>query len=389
MKILQMFPFFSSSYYGGVFAVGYALSKALTVRGHDVVVYTTDFKFSHQLADSTEIKVCPFPIQLKLAGFLITPAIRGEMRRNLKEFNIIHSHNFRGFQEILLYYYAQRYNIPYLIDAHGSIPRTGKKFLKWLFDIFFGYRILRNAARVIAETEVGAKEYEEIGISRDKVVLLHPPSPIVEFSQLPPIGCFRSKYNIKGKHIIMFLGRVHWIKGIDFLIESFCELTQLRNDVILAVVGFDDGHKSALEDLVNRLNLSSRVLFTGFLEGEEKLAALVDADIVVQTSRYEQAAGAPFEAVLCGTPIVVSKHTGAGEDVKRLDAGYLVEFGNKKELAEIINRILEEPSEARDKAKRAAKYIRENLSMSKRVEDYEKLYIECIGESKYKKGSRK
>ena len=89
--------------------------------------------------------------------------------------------------------------------------------------------------------------------------------------------------------------------------------------------------------------------------------------------------------MLCGTPIIVTKHTGAGEDVKRLDAGYLVEFGNKRELAEIINRILEDPSEARDKAKRAAKYIRGNLSMSKRVEDYENLYVECVGEKRHEK----
>jgi len=126
-----------------------------------------------------------------------------------------------------------------------------------------------------------------------------------------------------------------------------------------------------------------------FLGGEKKFSALVDADVVVQPSRYEQAAWAPIEAVLCGTPIIVTKHTGAGEDVKRLDAGYLVELGNKKELAETTNRILDNPSEARDKAKMAAKYIRENHSMSKKVEDYEKLYIECVEESKHRKGSRK
>ena len=78
--------------------------------------------------------------------------------------------------------------------------------------------------------------------------------------------------------------------------------------------------------IVSDLNIEDRVVFTGFLGGEYKNSALVDSDIVVQLSRQEQGAWAPLEAVLCETPIVVTDHTGTGEDIKRMDAGYLVKF---------------------------------------------------------------
>ena len=390
MKILQMFPFFSLSYYGGIFTVGYSLSKALAARGHDVVVYTTDLKFSHQLIDSTDIKVHPFPARLKLAGFLITPAMQREMRRNLREFDIIHCHNFRGFQEILLDYYARRYGIPYLIDAHGSTLRTGKRFLKWLFDIFFGYRILRNAARVIAETEVGVKEYEEMGTSRDKIVLIYPPFPVEEYSQLPPPGYFREKFKIHETHIILFLGRINWIKGLDFIVKSFRILHNQREDVILVIVGNDDGYKSTLEGLINKLDLQDKVLFTGFLAGEKKKEALVDTSIMVQTSIYEQGLSlACVEAILCNTPIIVSKNTGAGEDILRMGGGYVIKYGNEEEMVTTINEILDRPGEAADTTLKMKKYIETNMSMAKRIEEYEKLYIQCIEESRYKKGNRK
>ena len=123
-------------------------------------------------------------------------------------------------------------------------------------------------------------------------------------------------------------------------------------------------------------------MFTGFLGGDDKLSALVEADVVAQTSVYEQGAWAPFEAVLCGTPIIVTGHTGAGEDVKRLDAGYLVEFDNKDEIAGLILKVFEDPTEAKTKARQAADYIRRNMSMASRIEDYEKLYTECIEERK-------
>jgi len=288
----------------------------------------------------------------------------------------------------VVHHYAKKYDIPYVLDTHGTLPRMiqGERDFKWLlkllFDIAFGDRILRDASRVIAETEVGVEEYKEMGVEEEKIILLPPPFAVEEFSQLPPSGQFRNRYQIIDKHIVMFLGRIHQIKGLDFLVEAFYELTGSRDDVILAIVGSDDGYKSSLEKLIRRLALADKVLFTGFLAGEEKFSALVDADAVVQTSRYEQGAGVPFEAVLCGTPIIVTKHTGAGEDVKRLDAGYLVEFGNRKELAEIINKILSDPSEARNKAKKAAQYIRENRSMAGRIGEYEKVYTSCVEEAK-------
>lgn len=165
--------------------------------------------------------------------------------------------------------------------------------------------------------------------------------------------------------------------------ESFNQLAKSRNDVILVIVGNDDGYKSTLEKLIKDLDLSDRVLFTGFLDGTAKLSALVDADVVVQTSVYEQGAWAPFEALLCNTPIIVSSNSGAGEDVKKIDAGYLVEHGNKKELSDIIQNVLDNPTEAKEKTKKAKEYIMSNLSLDKGIEKYEKLYREVS--ERYKK----
>ena len=171
-------------------------------------------------------------------------------------------------------------------------------------------------------------------------------------------------------------------RSLDFLVEGFADLAKPRDDVLLAIVGPDDGYRAALEQVIEREGLAAKVLFTGFLGGEDKLAALVDADAVVQTSRYEQGAWAPFEAVLCGTPIVVSGNSGAGEDVKRIDAGYLVDFGDRAELRDTLAYILDHPDEARQRARRAKAYIEANLSMANRIRDYEALYEECVAEGR-------
>ncbi len=390
MRILHIFSFLSPNANGTITLIR-QLSLALAQRGHEVGVFTSDFELSKEYIDSLKpVKIYAHPIWLNLPGLYLylSSGMISEAKKIVKEFDIVHLHCFRSLQNMVVCHYAKKYGVPFVLDAHGSVLRVtaDKKGPKWLlrvlFDVFYGYRMLKEASKVIAETEVGVKEYEELGVENEKIVLIPPPFSVDEFSQLPAFGQFRSKYGIDEKRLVMFMGRINQIKGLDFLVESFYQLTQLRNDVILAIVGPDAGYKAVLEDLIDRLNLSSKVVFTGFLGGEERLSALVDADVFVQTSRYEQGAWAPFEAVLCGTPIIVTGHTGAGEDVKRLDAGSLVEFGNRKELAELILRILEDPAEAESKASKAAKYIRENMSITKRIEDYEKLYVKCMEENK-------
>ena len=391
MRILQVFNFFSLPHGGGTVAVIYQLSRALMQRGHEVAIYTSDFELDQDYINSLQgISVHPFHCWLNLSGLYIIPDMVKEAKRKLKDFDIIHLHCHRSFQNIMIHRYAKKYGVPYILQAHGSTLRTlGKRRLKWLFDVAFGYRILRDASRVITDSKVGINEYKEAGVNPDKILLIPLAHDNEKFSQLPPPGIFRRKYNIKEKHIILFLGRVHWIKGLDFLIESFYELTHDRKDVILVIVGSDDGYKSTLERLIEKLNLSDKVLFTGFVDEEDKISALVDATVLVQPSVYEHAAWASFEAILCNTPIIVSKNTGAGDDVSKIDAGYLVEYGNRKELKDTIQKVLDNSAEATSKTQRAKHWIITNLSMGKQIEEYEKLYKEVIADFHERKAKNK
>ena len=386
MRILHVFDFFSP-HGGGTVDVVYKLSRALAKRRHEVTIYTSDFKLDREYINSLpEVNVRPFHCISSLAGFYLIPAMVMEAKRCLRDFDVIHLHSARSFQNIVIHHYAKKYGIPYALDTHGSLPRTVtgggafKPTLKQQFDIAFGNRILRDAHMLIAETDVGVKEYIRFGASEGKITLIPPPFDTEWFSKLPPPGLFRKKYGITEKKIVMFLGRINRIKGLSFLLESFNELSKSRDNAILVIVGNDDGYQSTLESEIAELNLSGKVLFTGFLGGQDKLSALVDADVFVQTSIYEQGAWAPFEAVLCGTPIIVSNNSGAGEDVKKIDAGYLVEYGNRNDLKDKIQYVLDNPTEAEEKTHKAKKYLETNRSFAKEVEQYENLYKEIVEE---------
>ena len=389
MKILQVIAaFYPAQAYGGTVEVAYRLSKELVRRGHEVTVYTSDSldKYHRQKSRVSEIdgiKIYYFKtLNNRLAWthrLIFTPGILPQLRREINSFDIVHLHSYYTFLNIATHHYAKRYGIPYIFQANSSIlPIFQKQRLKKFFNLFWGYRILKDASKVIAGTEMEIEETKSMGVNEEKIALILPGYDVNYFSDLPDLGQFREKFGIKEKKIILFLARIHKIKGIDFLVKSFSELIRSRDDIVLVIVGPDDGYKPAIKKLISELNISNNVLFTGFLGGEEKLSAYVDATMLVQPSKYERFCGSPFEAILCNTPIIVTKNTGCGNFVHKMDVGYTVDYGNVNELRNTMEEILNNLPEAHVKIQRGKQYIMSNLTLEKQVEKYEKLYQSAI-----------
>tara|TARA_Y100000748_G_C15501678_1_gene490390 strand:+ start:3898 stop:5040 length:1143 start_codon:yes stop_codon:yes gene_type:complete len=379
MKILHAFIFFSIKHAGGTSDLMYKIAKAQKKADLSPIILSGDYKFDYELAKSlTGVDFIICKSFFDKLGFSIMPSMIWKLIKVSKDIDVVHMHVFRTFQNIILYFFCKIYSIPYVMDAHGAVPyHENKKFLKKLFDFVIGKRMLRDAKALVAETDVGRQEYMEIipELNEKEIVVLSPPFDTDEFIHLPDKGNFRKKFNIEiEKKIVMFLGRIHYIKGNDFLIKGFAEALKRREDLFLVLVGPDDGHMNECKQLVENLGIKENVLFTGFLGGEHKNSALLDADIVVQLSRFEQGAWAPLEGVLCKTPIIVTSDTGTGEDVRRLNAGYLVDFDNNRMLADAIINILDDYDTAKELTYKARNYIIENLSMNARIGEYTELY---------------
>ncbi len=379
MKILHSFILFSVEIGGGTSDFIYKICKAQAKAGLKPTVLSGSYAFDQELANSLD--GVDFHVEktwLHKQGFSLMPGLVLWCRNNLHQYDVVHMHVYRTFQNLVLYYYCRKYNIPYVMDAHGSVPYfTRKNFTKRMFDKFIGKSILKNASVLLAETEVGVDEYINLDntINRDKVVVLSPPFDTDEYLKLPKKGDFRKKYNISlDEKVISFLGRVHYIKGNDFLIKGFAEFAKCNQNSKLVIIGPDDGHMIECKEIVDDLGIKDRVIFTGFLGGEYKNSALVDSDIVVQLSRQEQGAWAPLEAVLCETPIVVTRHTGTGEDIKRLNAGYLVDFDDVIGLSNIFANIFDNYDSAMNKTLKAKQYIEQYLSFNCRVGEYTDIY---------------
>jgi len=126
-----------------------------------------------------------------------------------------------------------------------------------------------------------------------------------DYRELPPRGMFASQWGLQDRKIVLFLGRLHWVKGADILIEALSRLSEFTGlHVVLA--GPDDGASNALQSLVKAKSLEQRVTFTGFLDQTHKLRAIVDSEVVVIPSRREGFPLALLEAFACQRPVVLT-----------------------------------------------------------------------------------
>ena len=375
MRILQVFSFFSLPHGGGTVEVIYKLSKALMQSGHEVTVYTSDFELDQEYIDSLRgVKVQLFHSWLDLLGLHLTPSLIMEAKTKLTDFDIIHLHGNRSVQTIIIHHYAKKYGIPYILQAHGSVlPMFQKQRLKKFFDRLFGYAILRDASKLIALTETEVKHYKKMGVDDKKIEIVPNGIDLSEYDNLPERGEFRRKYGMgDNEKIILYLGRIHKIKGIDLLVEAFADLIKEVDDVRLVIVGQDDCFLSTLKKQIEDLGIGNRILFTGPLYGMDKLEAYVDADVYVLPSIYEIWGLTALEACACGTPVIVTDMCGIA-DIIGGNVGYVVEY-DKNKLRNVIIKVLSDDESRRRFGKDGRKLVREAFGWLAIIKQIEKIY---------------
>lgn len=385
MKVLQVIEFFSPLHGGGSIEVVYQLSRALAQAGHEVTIYTSNFELDQEYIDSLEgVKVYPFRgVQLGRLGFgfYFAPGMIHKLRRDIKGFDIVHMHNYITFQNLAACHYANKYDIPCVLQAHGGIARVmGKQMINRMFDILFGYRILKGASKVIAVSDREVKEYEQAGVDHCKITTIPHGLGIESFNSLPAPGEFRERNNIKEKWMVLFLGRIHKIKGLAFLVESFSELVKEIKDVVLVIAGPDAGYEKELRMLIKTKNCHDKVRFTGYLGGREKMSAYADADVLVCPSIYEVFGLVPFEAIMCGTPAIVTDVCGCSEWIRKSGAGYLIKYGDVLGLKETIIKCLTDNAEVKKMIRQGKEYIGNNLHWAQVAREIENIYAACISQ---------
>lgn len=381
MRILQVSPFFSPQM-GGSARVVFQISKHLANRGHEVLVVSGNFGVKNsQFCTNGEFEQVLLPSVISKWGFYLTPGLIVWVKNNIGFFDIVHLHEMRTFQNIIVKQFSTNKGIPYVLSAHGTFPIIGqRKSAKRVYDCLFGRSILSHANRLIAVSEAELQEFRSIPFSGDRIRLVYNGLDLSEYSHLPKQGIFRNKLSIRDAKIkvILYTGRLHRQKGLIHLITAFSELRSRGKEYVLVIVGPDGGELAHMQNVIARLRVEDSVLIVGPLYGTNKLAAMADADVLAYPAYHEIFGLVPFEALMCGTPVVVCEGCGMGQLIGQAGAGYLVPFGDTTALASALEKAIDHRDEALDKVYKGQTFIQERLDLNRIIFQLENLYFEVI-----------
>jgi glycosyltransferase involved in cell wall biosynthesis len=394
LKILSVIPyFFPASAYGGPVPIVYWICRNLVELGHEVTVFTTDAcdgknrlkVVTGEPVDVDGIKTYFFKnVSNSLAyhkRMFFSPGLIPVTKRKVKNFDIIHLHDFYTFHNAVVGNYANKYKIPFVITPHGAldpIRRKQKNFLKEVYIHLWGQRLLRDAKKIIVTAQAEVEQCLLGGINEDKIEVIPNGVTLSEFQSLYSKEETRKKYHFsRSDEVIVYLGQIHRVKGLDLLVKAFSRMMKENPKAKLLIIGPDSGYLPTLKDLIKRKKIPrNKIVFTGLLDGKEKFSLLASGDIFVYPSYSEGFAVAILEAMAAGLPVLITDKCYFPE-VAKGKAG-LVVHPEEQEIHEALLELLSDSQLRKKMGANSKKLIQQKFVWPKIVKRLEKIYYQVV-----------
>lgn len=218
--------------------------------------------------------------------------------------------------------------------------------------------LAQQADLLIASTEDESRDLiESYGADPERVSVV---APGVDLATFRPIDRYeaRRKIGAGAGSLLLFVGRLERLKGVDIAIRALAELRRRGHaDVRLLVLGEDsrEGDESETERLKQVAAAESvrdRVEFVGSVAHHELPFFYAAADACVMPSYSESFGLVGLEAQACGCPVVGSGVSGIRSVVRDEVTGFLVDGDNPNDYADRIGRLLDDPDLARQMGRR-------------------------------------
>jgi glycosyltransferase involved in cell wall biosynthesis len=342
MRVLHVVPsYLPAMRYGGPIRSVHGLCKALARQGHEVHVFTTNVDGPDdsevplgQPVEREGVKVWYFPSR-RLRRLYRAPEMMRALRREMKNFDIVHLHSVFLWPTWAAARAARRAGVPYLLAPRGMLVqdliRHKSRFLKSAWIRLVERRNLERAAAVHITTSLEAAELARFGFRLQRVVEV--PNGI-DFDAEPIRGDDADV--LTGRPYVLFLSRVNWKKNLDPLIRSWSAV----QGADLVVAGNDEeNYQPGMERLARELGLAGRVRFIGPVDDARKWALYRHAKAFVLPSRSENFGIVVLEAMSVGCPVVISPGVGLADAVAESGCGLVAE-AEPVALAQAINGLL-------------------------------------------------
>ena len=306
-------------------------SLVLARMGHHVEVASADAPDAPWLPD---LGLTVHALGPGRSGYCYAPRVLPWLRGNAARFDAVIVNGLWQHPGFAVWQALRGAPTPYFVYPHGMLDPWFKRtyplkhLKKSLYWPWGEYRVLRDAEAVLFTCE------------EEKLLAAQSFRPYQVNGVIAPLGiegvvgnaavqreAFISHFpELRGKRLILFLGRIHVKKGCDLLIEAFAQVAVDDPDLHLVMAGPDKvGRQAALEARVSALGIAGRVSWPGMLTGDLKWGAFRAAEAFALPSHQENFGIVVAEALSCGLPVLISNKVNIWREIAGDEAGIVCE----------------------------------------------------------------
>ena len=332
---------------GGMSVYIRELARELGKKGHNIDIFTrvhdpadprmedlsVGVRLVHLKAGKEE-KIQKMDVYFSLPEFTFN--LENYWRDNSLKYDIVFSHYWMS--ALVGKYLWKKRHIPYITMYHtlGAVKNAiGIGENEPALRITSEKATIQDCQMIIVATE---KEKQDLlryyDASKEKIDVVPCGVNMELFKPVDKMSA-RQRLGIADEKLLLFVGRIDPLKGIDNLIRTMPLLKKYWN-LKLVVVGGDENSRAELEKLKklsSEINIRDSVDFRGLVKQEQLPYFYSAADVCVVPSYYESFGLVPLEALACGTPVVTTDVGDLKNIIKTGETGYIVADNSPDKLA--------------------------------------------------------
>jgi glycosyltransferase involved in cell wall biosynthesis len=370
MKVLHVIASVSEVRGGPSIAMR-CLARGLVRQGIEVDIATTDDNGAHRMEVPLGKPVrCDgatywfFPVSAAL--YTLSFRLSSWLARNAPKYDVVHVHGLFGYPQNAASFLSAANGIPYVLRPVGTLGcwgmRNRRPHLKRLSLFCIEGPLLRRAAAVQYTTEQEKEEASHLGFNRRAIVIPDPVDDIAEIDSASADAFLKFFHIAPARPIIVFVGRLHPVKGLESLIDAFSLARAFCPDAVLVLAGDgEDDYVASLRQRASVLGLTGNIVWTGLLCHNLVPTALAAATICVLPSHSENFGIAAVEAMQAAKPVVVTTGVALHREITRAGAGVVVPPGATS-LAQALVTLMTNPKMRASLGNRARQFASTTFS---------------------------
>lgn len=270
-----------------------------------------------------------------------------------RSLDLIHNHSLWMMPNVYPGRVARKHGIPLVVSPRGTLSEWAMQsgsMVKCAFWPLLQRPALRATACFHATAASECEDIRRMGFRKPVAII---PNGI-DIPDLPP--------KVSGdSRTLLFLGRIHPVKGLDLLLSAWGAVQARFPDWRLRIVGPDNrGYLPTMQRLVADLSLE-RVEFAGALLGREKWVAYHQADCFVLPTYSENFGVSVAESLAAGTPAIVTKGA-PWAGLEQQGAGWWIDIGLDPLVASLEEALSHTPESLRSMGTRGRNWMKAEYS---------------------------